>query len=114
MALQMFACTATQTCVVNYLPARRSSARESTDRRRERPSNGSIAREYRTLSSFRPVLCSFLFISSMERHRSRRRVSKSSRRLDRSIDRADRSARLGSMDLVFVILKFVFFLFLEN
>lgn len=109
----MFACTATQTCVVNILPARRSSARESADRRREGPSSGSIAREYRTLSSFRPVLLLFFCLSRRWRgdRSRRRRVSKPSRRLDRSIDRADRSTRLGSMDLVFVILKFVFFCF---
>lgn len=116
MALQMFACTATQTCVVNI-------SRPVGHRRENRPiGDESVlkvdrlraeSREYRTLSSFRPVLfLLFFFISSMERHRSRVIVCRSrlADSIDRSIARIDRRAS-GVWILCSLFLNLFFFCF---
>lgn len=133
MALQMFACTATQTCVVNISRSVVRRREESSDRRRGRSRGGSIARalesrEYRTLSSLRPVLllfcdlfsfsyfhCLFFFSILIDGEASIASCGTCRSLLVDSIDRSRGRRRTSSMDfLCSLFLNLFFFFFLEN
>lgn len=117
MALQMFACTATQTCVVNIsrpVGHRRGNRPIGDESVLEKDRLRAESQEYRTLVVVLGPYCVMLFLFSSRRWRGIDRVVRhvSSRRSDRPIARI--STNRGSMDLVFIIFKFVFFFFLEN
>lgn len=127
MALQMFACTATQTCVVNILTFRRSQAAKDRSIGDERVLKSVFhqIRPISLLSSLRPVFllyffllfifsvsyfvfCFFRFLLLLVDREAliASYASKPSHRLDRSI--AARHRWIRRMDLVLIILKFGF------